>query len=45
MDPPVMEDDLNQIVPGLEQLEMAFRPLQNSIPGDALMWTGPEESE
>ena len=25
--------------------EAAFRPLQDPIPGDALMWTGDEESE
>jgi len=45
IDPPVAGDDLNQIVPGLEKLETAFRPLQDPIPGDALMWTGDEESE
>ena len=43
MDPPVPEELLPQVIPPLEALEAAFRPLVQSVPADTLMWTGPED--
>lgn len=44
-DPPVPEKDLKKIVPALESMVTALRKHQSAIPVDALMWTGPEDSE
>jgi hypothetical protein len=41
LDPPIPAADLEQIAPVLEALEEAFRPLRESIPHDAGVWTGP----
>jgi hypothetical protein len=35
----VPADELEKIVPALEALESAFRPLQGSLPPDADIWT------
>jgi len=43
MDPPVPEELLPQVIPPLEALEAAFRPLVQDIPPDTLLWTGPED--
>jgi len=43
VDPPVPEELLPQVIPPLEVLEAAFRPLVQNIPADALPWTGPED--
>jgi len=43
LDPPVPEELLPQVIPPLEALETAFRPLMQNIPADTPMWTGPEE--
>jgi hypothetical protein len=45
LDPPIPEADAGKIVPVLDALEAAFRPVQLSIPANALMWTGPEAAE
>jgi hypothetical protein len=39
LDPPIPPADLEKIVPVLEALETAFRPLQRLIPPDAELWT------
>jgi len=41
--PPVPEELLPQVIPPLEALEAAFRPLVQNVPPDTLMWTGPED--
>jgi hypothetical protein len=43
-DPPIPQADIEKIVPTLEALEAAFRPLQRTIPAGADVWTGPEEA-
>jgi hypothetical protein len=43
MDPPVPEELLPQVIPPLEALEAAFRPVVENVPHDTLMWTGPED--
>jgi len=42
-EPPVPEDLLPDVIPALEKLEAAFRPLERSIPPDTLLWSGPED--
>jgi hypothetical protein len=42
-EPPVPEDLLPDVIPALEKLEAAFRPLERSIPPDTLLWAGPED--
>ena len=43
VNPPVPQELLPQVIPPLEALEAAFRPLVQNIPPDALPWTGPED--
>jgi hypothetical protein len=43
VDPPVPEELWPQVIPALETLESAFRPLVRNIPPDAMLWTGPED--
>ena len=43
LDPPIPAPDLEKIVPVMEALEAAFRPLQRSLPPGADVWTGPED--
>ena len=43
LDPPIPEELLSQVIPPLETLEAAFRPLVQNIPADTLMWTGHED--
>jgi hypothetical protein len=45
LDPPIPESDVEEIAPVLDALEAAFRPLQRSLPPDAIMWTRPEDVE
>lgn len=42
-DPPVPEELLPQVIPVLETLEAAFRPLVEDLPPDTLPWAGPED--
>ena len=44
LDPPIPVADLEQIALVLETLEEAFRPLRESLPHDADVWTGPESA-
>jgi len=44
-DPPVPEDLLPDVIPALEKLEAAFRPLEQTLPPDTLPWNGPEGSD
>ena len=39
LDPPVCEADVEKIAQVLDTLEAAFRPLQRSLPADAVLWT------
>ena len=43
LDPPVPEELLPQVIPPLEALEAAFRPLVQNVPPDTLIWIGPED--
>ena len=43
LDPPIPAADIEKIVPTLDALEAAFRPLQQTIPAGAGVWTGPED--
>jgi len=38
----IPDDQLERIVPVLEQLEQAWEPLRKTIPEGSLMWTGPD---
>lgn len=42
LEPPVPEDLLAEVIPALEKLEAAFRPLEQTLPPDTLPWSGPE---
>ncbi len=39
-EPPVPEELLEQVIPTLQALEAAFRPLLRDVPPDALAWDG-----
>lgn len=41
--PPVAEEMLDRVIPTLEALEQAFRPLTRKIPPDGLAWSRPED--
>jgi len=43
IEPPVPEELLPDVIPALEKLEAAFRPLERIIPPDTLPWFGPED--
>ena len=43
LDPPVPQELLPQVIPALESLEAAFRPLVQNLSPDALLWAGPED--
>jgi hypothetical protein len=42
-EPPVPEDLLPDVIPALEKLEAAFRPVEREVALDTLLWNGPEE--
>ena len=42
-EPPVPEDLLPDVVPGLEKLEAALRVLEREIPPETLLWNGVED--
>ena len=42
-EPPVPEDLLPDVIPALETLEAAFRPLERAIPPDTPLWSGVED--
>jgi len=42
-EPPVPEDLLPDVLPALEKLETALRPLEQSLPPDTLLWTDSED--
>ena len=41
--PPVPEDLLPDVIPALEKLEAAFRPLERTILPETLLWSGVED--
>ena len=41
-DPPVPEDLLPDVIPGLEKLEAALGVLEVAIPPETLLWSGAE---
>jgi hypothetical protein len=45
IDPAVPAQDVEKIIPVLDALELAFRPLRASIPAGTDLWTGPEDSQ
>jgi hypothetical protein len=45
VEPPVPEDLLPDVTPPLEKLEAAFRPLEQALPPETLLWNGPEGSD
>jgi hypothetical protein len=42
LDAPIREEDWARVLPPLEALERAFRPLQETIPHHEGSWTKPE---
>jgi hypothetical protein len=42
LDAPIREEDWARVLPPLEALERAFRPLQEEIPHHEELWTKPE---
>ena len=42
-DPPVPEDLLPDVIPALEKLEVAFRPLERTILPETPLWSGLED--
>ena len=45
LDPPIPQPDLEKIVPVLDALERAFRPLVATLPHGADVWTVPPSPE
>jgi hypothetical protein len=43
IEPGIPAGDVEKIVPMLDALEAAFRPLRKSIPAGTDLWTGPED--
>jgi len=41
IEPAIPAEDVEKIVPVLEALEAAFRPLREAIPAGTDLWTGP----
>jgi hypothetical protein len=42
-EPPIPEELLPEVIPALENLEAAFRPLERVIQPDTLLWSSPED--
>jgi hypothetical protein len=42
LDPAIPEADAEKVLPVLNALEAAFRPLRASIPDGTDLWTGPD---
>ncbi len=43
LDPPIPEADVEKLLPVMEALENAFRPLQLTLTPESDVWTGPED--
>jgi hypothetical protein len=43
LDPPIPEADVEKLLPVMNALEAAFRPLQQTLTGESDVWTGPED--
>jgi hypothetical protein len=43
LDPPIPEPDVEKLLPIMEALEIAFRPLQRTLTAESDVWTGPED--
>ena len=43
LDPPIPEPDVEKLLPVMEALENAFRPLQRTLTPGSDVWTGPED--
>lgn len=43
LDPPIPEPDVEKLLPVIQALDAAFRPLEASLPPNADVWTGPED--
>ena len=43
LDPPIPEADMEKLLPVMEALEAAFRPLQATLTAESDVWTGPED--
>jgi hypothetical protein len=41
---PIQPEDRASVIAPLEKLERAFRPLQENVPLDTPLWSGPVES-
>ena len=42
-EPPIPEEVLPDVIPALEKLEAAFRRMEDAIPPETLLWSGPED--
>jgi hypothetical protein len=43
LDPPIPEADVERLLPVMDALENAFRPLQQTLTAESDVWTGPED--
>ncbi len=43
LDPPIPAPDVEKLLPVMDALEAAFRPLQSALTLEADVWTGPED--
>ena len=43
LDPPIPEADVEKLLPVMEALEKAFRPLQRTVTPESEVWAGPED--
>jgi hypothetical protein len=43
LDPPIPESDVEKLLPVMDALESAFRPLQRTLSPEDDVWTGPED--
>jgi hypothetical protein len=43
LDPPIPDADIEKLLPVIEALEAAFRPLERTLTRESDVWTGPED--
>jgi hypothetical protein len=43
LDPPIPAAEVEKLLPVMDALEAAFRPLQSALTAESDVWTGPED--
>jgi hypothetical protein len=43
LDPPIPAAEVEKLLPVMDALEAAFRPLQGALTAESDVWTGPED--